>query len=161
MNCKVGIPNPKSTNSKSLAACHSPLTPSVFTAVEVWVVVAIVASLILLVAPGCGRGYATAEMQGRVTVDGKPVEDGAITFTPLSGGRGNGATAAIQSGRYQAKDVPQGTVRVTFYAIRKTGRRIYVKEQWVDETVNVIPAKYSAGLTYEVSGQRAQKDFDL
>ena len=111
---------------------------------------------------GCGgRGYSTALVEGRVTINGEPVEQGNITFTPLQAGRGHGVTAAILAGWYVAKDVPQGRVRVDFYAIKETGRTVADFGKPYPETVNVIPGKYRAGLEIEVGADKNSRDFNL
>jgi hypothetical protein len=51
---------------------------------------------------GCGPG--TATIDGEVTVDGKPLEKGVISYTPADG---NGApvTAEVRNGRYEVRTV--------------------------------------------------------
>lgn len=122
-------------------------------------VLAVTASLAIA---GCnGRGYATAMVDGRVIVNGDAVEQGNITFTPLQAGRGHGVTAAILAGRYVAKDVPQGKVRVDFYAIKETGRTVTDFGKPQPETVNVIPDKYRAGVEIEIGADKNSRDFNL
>ena len=44
--------------------------------------------LLLALAAGCGRSLpATGSVSGRVTLDGKPLADAGVMFTPSSGGR--------------------------------------------------------------------------
>ncbi len=63
--------------------------------------------LLLVLATGCGGGTdQTAEVQGRVYYQGKPVEGGTIVFTPdpSRGGSGPLARSEIQAdGRYQLR----------------------------------------------------------
>ena len=63
--------------------------------------------LLLLLAAGCGgSGDQTAEVQGRVFFQGKPVEGGTVVFIPdpSRGGSGPLAVAEIQpDGRYHLK----------------------------------------------------------
>jgi hypothetical protein len=53
-------------------------------------------TLTSIVLSGCGRGHEldTAEVQGIVTFDGKPLEEGFVTFVPT---RGRGAMGVIQA----------------------------------------------------------------
>ena len=111
---------------------------------------------------GCGgRGYSTALVEGRVTIKGEPVKQGNLTFTPLQPGRGRGVTAAIVAGRYIAKDVPQGKVRVDFYATKETGRMVAAFDKSIPETINIIPDKYRAGMEIEVGADNNNRDFNL
>jgi hypothetical protein len=63
--------------------------------------------LLLLLAAGCGGSAdQTAEVQGRVFYQGKPLDGGTVVFAPdpSRGGSGPLATAEIQpDGRYQLK----------------------------------------------------------
>ena len=52
---------------------------------------------------GCGG----ASVEGEVTLDGKPVENGAITFTSADL-RGPSAGAQITAGRYRVEDITPG-----------------------------------------------------
>lgn len=60
-------------------------------------------------AVGCGGGKAT--VTGKVTIDGKPLPAGRISFVPSKGGAGVGAD--IKDGQYTVEKVPVGSVKVT------------------------------------------------
>jgi hypothetical protein len=122
---------------------------------------ALLGLMTLLAVVGCGRGYPTARVEGQVTVNGQPVEQGNITFTPLQADRGPGATATIESGRYVVQDVPQGKVRVDFYAVKPTGRTAVYLGKTHPINVNIIPEEYAGGLEFEVDGKEVHKDFSL
>ncbi|WP_254511302.1 hypothetical protein [Anatilimnocola floriformis] len=85
------------------------------------------AMLLLIVlgfATGCGSSFATVD--GMVTFDGQPVEQGAIVFEPADR-QGAVAGATIQNGKYrigpESKMAPGNmTVRIT--AMRTTGKKI-------------------------------------
>jgi hypothetical protein len=67
------------------------------------------AVLVLLgAATGCGG---KAKVSGAVTLDGKPLPLGRISFTPASGPPG--VTADIQDGKYTAEDVRTGENKVS------------------------------------------------
>ena len=53
-------------------------------------------ALFVLAASGCGAG--TAKVTGKVTLDGAPVENGTILFTPKDG-KGQSATGVIKKDR--------------------------------------------------------------
>lgn len=116
----------------------------------------------------CGCGHAvnehpTAKLAGHVTVDGQQIDDGRIQFFPLGKGPGSGQAAdgAISQGSYAADRVPIGKVRVTFTAIRKTGRMINDGGHVFPELVSIIPDKYEQGMEIEVSGDNPSQNFDL
>ena len=52
---------------------------------------------------GCGSSLAT--VSGTVTYDGKPVEDGYITFTPADG-KGKDGGGPIKNGHYRVTELP-------------------------------------------------------
>ncbi len=79
----------------------------------------ILACSLLLLASGCGGGHG-ASVSGRVTLDGKPLDTGTVTFHPEGGGPT--AYGGIHSdGSYQVKTgtqqgLPPGEYRVTVLA---------------------------------------------
>jgi enterochelin esterase-like enzyme len=64
---------------------------------------------------------AMCEVIGSVTVDGKPLEIGIITFIPVDG-QSPAVSAPIKDGMYQAK-VPAGTARVEISAPKVVGKK--------------------------------------
>ena len=78
----------------------------------------VLAGVLLLTAVGCGGGRGDPEMasvSGKVTLDGKPLDDGTITFTPPNGGVP--ASGSIKAGLYTVK-APAGPNRVTIVAYK-------------------------------------------
>jgi hypothetical protein len=65
---------------------------------------------------GCGQSL--ANVSGTVTYDGKPVDDGYITFTPTDG-KGKDVGGPIAGGRYTVKEMPPGRKLVKVIAVRK------------------------------------------
>jgi hypothetical protein len=65
-------------------------------------------ALLLVAAVGCGSGKGT--VSGQVTLDGKPLPAGKISFL---GSHGQSATADITDGQYTVSNVPTGEVKVT------------------------------------------------
>lgn len=118
---------------------------------------------------GCGSGLTT--VQGSISFDGEPVQEGSIAFEPLDG-RGPVAGGAIQNGKYNLRcdsAVMPGTKKVRIIGVRKTGRKIEVGPpappgMMVDEVEHYIPNIYGpeSTLTCEfVSGKVNQHNFDL
>lgn len=89
-------------------------------------VVCSTAFLLALGAAGCGSG-GQGELSGEVTLDGAPLEQGAILLTPLDASKGAATGGEIKSGRYAltGKQAPfAGTYKVEIRANKKTGRKV-------------------------------------
>ncbi len=120
--------------------------------------------LVICAAWGCGPdkpSYPAAQLEGNVTVDGKPVPQGQIQFMPQETGRLPVTSAAIVDGRYVAMDVPQGKVRVLLTGTKETGKMIKEYSSSRPEVINVIPDKYRAGIALDVTGDNRNQNFDL
>ena len=126
-------------------------------------------SILLAACVGCGSGLVAVE--GNVTFDGQPVEQGTIAFEPADG---NGPTAGgqISGGKYSLSGdtgVSPGKKTVRITAVRKTGRRIAAgppepADKMVDEIERYIPRDYNTNstLTCEVvAGEKNEHNFEL
>lgn len=108
---------------------------------------------------GCNNQEA-ASVHGDVTVDGKPLEKGVITFT---GPDGKSSKANIENGKYDLRTTP-GSNRVQISAPVATGKR---KEYngpnapLVEITEESLPAKYhtKSELTFDVKAGSNTKDW--
>jgi hypothetical protein len=113
---------------------------------------------------GCGGGpsYPHANIHGAVTLDGKPIEDGKITYFPqASAGAGTGGSAPITGGKYELSGVPIGQANFTFSALIETGRMVEDLGKQVPERVNPIPAIYrEAGVAREITSS-GEQNFEL
>src|SRR3954452_20293684 len=98
---------------------------------------------LVLAAAGCGSRRRV--VPGTVTVDGKPVERGAIQFLPADGA-GPTAGGVIENGRYHVLASP-GTMKVVINATKVVGhRKLYddlADSPVIDVVQEVLPAKYS------------------
>jgi len=68
-----------------------------------------------------------SEVSGTVSLNGRPIPEGAITFIPVEGNTGPGAGAEIRDGKYfipREKGVTTGKNRVELRAFRETGRKV-------------------------------------
>jgi hypothetical protein len=74
--------------------------------------------LLFLFVSGCGGD--TGRVTGEVTYEGKPVEQGMISFQPADG-KGPSAGGIIENGRYTATKVPPGPKVVQIEATPATG----------------------------------------
>ncbi len=104
---------------------------------------------------GSGDGLPRQALSGSVTLDGSPLKDGTIQFTPVSEGQGTALTAGgqIKDGQYsvpQEQGLTPGTYKVSIYA--SSGEM-----QQPDEATGpgaapkvmkeLIPPKYNANTT--------------
>lgn len=121
----------------------------------------------LLGLAGCGDG--TAEVRGKVTFNGKPVENGTIVFESEDR---NGPThgVPITNGAYQMAGpnrVPAGAKLVRIQAFGPSGRKVSAapgSTAMVDEFKPLIPAKYDSASTLKVTveaGKENTHDFEL
>jgi hypothetical protein len=118
---------------------------------------------------GCGNGKVT--VQGEVTFDGQPVEQGTIIFEPADG-EGPSAGGKVENGKYslagEAGLLP-GVKIVRIKAFRKTGRQVEAGPPsppgtMVEEIERLIPDCYNgeSTLTCEVApGEKNEHNFHL
>jgi hypothetical protein len=66
---------------------------------------------------GCGAGTKVLDVEGTVTLDGKPLAEGDISFIPLDKTQG-GEGGKIKDGKYRMNAKP-GTNRVEIRAVRE------------------------------------------
>lgn len=125
-----------------------------------------VAAAVVLTATGCGGGSGPRmnTVQGTVTFQGSPVEEGSITFEDSSAGTAGG-TELGPGGTYRLS-LPDGTYAVWIQP------PMIVTPDTADspggeemKEVNNIPPKYwrstSSGLSVQVSRNETTHDFDL
>jgi len=110
----------------------------------------------LIALGGCGRG-GRISLEGTVTLDGSPLEDGYVTFIPDANTRGSDAGGRIQEGRFSigvTGGTFSGTFRVEITANRETDRKQVddITGKLVPVIQQVIPARYNeqSELTAEV-----------
>jgi hypothetical protein len=105
-------------------------------------------ALIAIAAVGCGSADPNRlPVAGTVTVDGRPLDAGTITFLPVEGGPP--ASVTIEAGTFaiDAGSGPgSGPCQVEVVAIQPTGRTIPSPDDpaaIIEEVHNVIPARYN------------------
>ena len=94
---------------------------------------------------GCGGGKPQAQVNGTVTLDGKPLETGVIHFYPQSDAGGPSASADIKDGRYQLQ-TGIGPMKVVINATQVIGKRKLYNtpdSPVVDDTRNLLPERYN------------------
>lgn len=112
---------------------------------------------------GCSPSL--SEVTGKVSFDGKLVEDGAIRFEPVDG-QGNVAGDTIKGGAYSARMAP-GTYKVSFSVSKTVGKKaLYDKPDgpFMDVKIDIAPEKYKRDTSQEqleVKPGVNKKDWDL
>lgn len=127
--------------------------------------------LLSLLTAGCGKGVAgRGAIQGDVKLDGKPLEQGSILFTPTEGTKGVVTGGEIKNGHFQlaGKDGPAaGWNRVEIRAVRKTGKMVQKplapQGEMVEEYAEAVAPKFnsSSTLKIEVKPGENKADFEV
>jgi hypothetical protein len=108
-------------------------------------------------------------VEGNVTFDGQPIENGSIMLIPMEDAQGKGikAYAQIKDGHYAFDSdtgPASGRYKVMISWKKKTGRQIPSSDppNTIEETVEMIPAVYNTQttLTREIH-KEGQLDFPL
>jgi hypothetical protein len=103
-----------------------------------------------LLTAGCGPS--TGTITGAVTVDGKPVEKGVISFIPADSTKAQPITVDITAGKYSAQ-TQTGPKIVQISAPVVTGRRPEYNgpgAPLIDITEESIPAQYNSDSTLKL-----------
>jgi hypothetical protein len=123
----------------------------------------LVVSIMLLTAgcSGASKQYQTAKVSGTVTIDKKPVEKGTINFLSEGTGPRGEDSADIVGGKFTAKQVPLGKVRIFIIATQETGKMIPGSGTDIPEVVSIVPPSYSQGLEATIPGNVSDHKIDL
>ena len=130
---------------------------------------------LLVFAIGCANssnGPETHQVEGQVTLDGKPIDDGEIVFRPLDspdrsyGGRITKGSYSFEStpGRKQVEISAMGIVEGRQAKVGGTPGEPISEENPAHVYEEIVPAHYNANseLTAEVTGDGVNKfDFEL
>ena len=126
---------------------------------------------LLLLALGCGKGGPNqSAISGEVKLDGRPLEQGSIVFTPVDGTKGIVTGGRIENGRYRLTGKAGPTIgrnRVEIHAVRKTGRPATKTgnplEQGDDEYEEAVAPRFNAESTlkFEVKPGENTADFTV
>jgi len=127
----------------------------------------LVAALALLaVALGCSFKPPTGTILGEVTLDGQPIQDGSVLFTPLDG-QGQTGGAPIKDGKFTAENVSVAKMKVEIHGNRATGKKIKLYDTpdspVSDELVEIVPFRYNfqSQLTLDVKSGKQDVKYDL
>jgi hypothetical protein len=124
--------------------------------------------LAALLAAGCSGGTKMADVTGTVTVDGKPAEQGSISFIPVDGKTPTAGGEIRAGGKYSAR-VPLGKMKVEIRVPRQVGtKKLYDDPDNPNSPVapifeETLPEKYhnNTELSYEVKPGKNEKDWAL
>jgi len=116
---------------------------------------------------GCGRGASGARcaVEGTVTLNGNPVDGGKILLLPADAGSVK-AHGDIVDGKFSLDTTNgpnAGKYRIEIVWYKKTGKKVTNDASVIDETLQVVPANYSAAsMTYiEVKPEKNTHAFDM
>ncbi len=125
------------------------------------------ASALVIMAAGCNSDAApakfpSARLEGLVTVDGKPIQDGMIQFAPASKAAGGVTQATIVEGRYVASQVPLGDVTAFLFATpAPPPAPETLTTAYKPEPVLAIPERYKKGFKINVKETNPDVNFDM
>ena len=111
---------------------------------------------------GCGAPTATVE--GTVTVDGRPMPSGVVSYAPADG-QGPPVTATVENGKYHLRTVPgKASVRISEPVV--TGQRPQYNgpnAPMMDITEERLPERYNAKteLSVDLKGGDNTKDWSV
>ena len=118
---------------------------------------------------GCGNSN-RIEVNGTVTLNGKPLEKGYVTFRPQSSTTSPSAGAKITDGEFSVdseRGLLPGKFRVEITASRPASKKVFDRfsGKMVALEEQYIPAKYNTNtqleLTISSDAGKVTKDFDL
>lgn len=121
-----------------------------------------VLALGMLTVAGCSKSnspFPVARLEGTFAIDGVPVPEGSVQFQPM--GSGQPGSGTVVNGHYVAERAPIGKVRVLFTALRETGKVVREGTHEFPERVDLVPARFRAGVDIDVVGDNSQLDFVL
>ena len=122
-------------------------------------------ALLCQLATGCGEPSKLAKISGTVSVDGKLVEAGSISFVPVDGMAQTTGTDIKAGGKYDS-DIPIGNCKVEIRVPKKTGsKKLYdTPDSPVQDTfAETLPTKYneSTELQFEAARGKNEKNWEL
>ena len=128
-------------------------------------------TICIAVVSGCQRGDPSrGAVSGRVTLDGQPVVQGSILFSPIDGTRGVATGGEIKDGQYRlaaAAGPAVGKNRVEVHAVRKTGKMIPKglggTGKMIEEQIEGVAPKFNieSKLQVEITPGENTADFEV
>ena len=121
--------------------------------------------LVLFLLPmfGCSPDDGRLAVEGTVTLDGRPLDLGSISFRPMEGAAESISVATVRDGAFQipaSRGLPPGAYRVTVQAFQPTGRTVD-DPGFAREELDQIRFRETDLKAAVVAGQDNQFDFQL
>lgn len=116
----------------------------------------------LLLLTGCSESTTHGVVNGSVTLDGKPLEEGTVRFVPIEG-ESQTASAMITDGKFES-EVPVGKVRVEYSAPKVMGKKkMYQTEDspTVDIVGELLPERYNVRSEVVLSVEPGQNAHEI
>ena len=119
-----------------------------------------------MVLTGCGGG---TSVHGKISVNGKPVEEAEIQFVSIDSKEGDQAGTVVSKGEYtlqNAVSLKPGDYQVQIRAYRGTGTKTWdgmgdgTNKHMVEEIVQFIPNKYNDASELKVTLKRGDNTYD-
>jgi hypothetical protein len=117
-----------------------------------------------LLLAGCSG---SPRVEGTVTLDNQPVDDGTISFFP-EGSRETGSSASgeIKNGKYsiESPNLKPGSYRVEIYWFKKTGKQVANPNDpgtKIDEARQVIPDEYNRNTKFKFELKSGTNPFNF
>jgi hypothetical protein len=107
-----------------------------------------------------------AELSGKVTLDGVPLDDATITFVPMTGTQRQAAWSTVNDGFFQidAKDgLGTGQFRVEIRALRAVGGKSNQVDPDLVPAKEAVPTRYNSQseLRVNIKPGKNKADFEL
>jgi len=117
--------------------------------------------LALLALAGCSNKPVVGTVTGRITLDGKTVEDGLIRFIPTDR-NSQPNDCKIANGSYTVT-MPIGEKRVEIFWLKSSGPPEDTATQGTTKSTQMIPSKFNTASTlkYTIIQGTQSKDFEL
>jgi len=116
---------------------------------------------------GCS-GDERAEVSGSVSLNGRAIEEGSISFIPIDGNLGPEVGAVVRDGRYhipRSQGVMVGKNRVELRAFRMSGRKVQdptaLPGILTDERIPAFPPEYNERSTLIRDVNKGSNTIDL
>jgi hypothetical protein len=133
--------------------------------------IVVVLLAVLALAVGCKKEDPNrGTVSGEVKLDGQPLGQGSLVFTPVDGTKGTVTGGEIKNGKYQlvGKAAPSvGWNSVEISAVRKTGKMVQKPMapagQMVEESAEAIAPQFNTATTLKVEVKSGENtaNFDV
>jgi len=104
--------------------------------------------LLLVALLGCGSSDGRLAVDGSITLDGKPLSGGVVSFRPVQADKATTAGSGIEEGRYRIPadaGLLPGEYKVVIQAFEETGRM--VNDVQFGQTPETVPVKFNEAET--------------